>query len=151
MAGIKFNSIWQISLGELMVPITWKLWGYKFTQIAEFAESISPTDYTQRKNYQRNSNCICQYNRLESLKLVWHISQEVLKSSVKWFHVNYKQLTAVCLLFSETSPTTWKHGDTSTAGLCKNCWFGRRCRNGPGHKCWSLRISEKEFVFLIIL
>ena len=61
--GIKFNSIYLISLEELMVPLILKHCEFKFMPIVELEEYISQIDFIQKKNYPMNLSFSYQSKR----------------------------------------------------------------------------------------
>lgn len=70
--GIKFSSIYRISQDEPMVQIMLRRCVCKFTQIAEYAGSISRIDYIRRMNFRPNSSYSYQFKnqqRKQSHKL----------------------------------------------------------------------------------
>lgn len=83
MDGIKYSLIWQILLEEHMAVTILKPFECPFTQIAEFEEFISATDYMQKTSYPRNSNFMFRKNKKRQWKGPKRSNKRFLKRKLR--------------------------------------------------------------------
>ena len=76
--GIKFNSIYLISLEELMVHLILKHCESKFMPIVELEEYISQIDFIQKKNYPMNLSYSCQSKRNKCDLYIYYINAQFI-------------------------------------------------------------------------
>jgi len=138
MAGIRFNSTCLTSHAEPTAPTTLRPSECRFMPTAEFAESTSPTDYTQKMNCLQSLNYTSQCNRRNNVILInmffppcphlyihsgsiqnCHIGKSLLskKKSIECSHIN--QL-ANCNIWGGISCTQTKKKEKQT-----NKWLNK--------------------------